>query len=324
MYNALNLQVNRGTANSQAAGGDVVSVKQSYKSDIDNLAAILAPGYFTANFGVENGLVQVNDTITLVGTDGTIDGLITSVDPVTISVSASDNIFPSGIFVDTIQPINAADTIHLWTNSTAGVMTLGNAGVIVQTPGGIFSASVITASDGLATQDVAIISGAANLDIGIGLNSGFHTVIGNVNSSVEVPGGVKWTAGTAPGTITSYQQTSGNITFSGPWAAPIIVPFSIRMINDTVLFQCKRVPPTTSVLGVPITAPAGTIPSWAAPTLTIAKLLMVFDNSNASTGILNIFANGSIQINASLSTAAFAATGAAGFENLDFAWDHSA
>lgn len=303
MFNPLHLQVNRGTFNSQATGGSFVSTNHSYKSDSDTLTQIITPGYFPANFGVDLGIIQNKDTLAIVGSDTFSTAEIINAVTGSVIIPAAD--FPGGIIADDYNGTTTTSTMRFGPNQTVPVQ-IGN----TNSPG-IFPGGVITNS--IAAESPSDI-------IEIGVNNTVPISIGQVGAEIVAGGGVRWVSGVG-GIITSYQEETGTAAFSGPWASIINIPFTVRGINDTIIFTAKYILAAPSINNTYIQCPAATVPAWAFPSTVKFQVLYTVNNSLPVVGLMSINVDGSIVIAATLADANFAATGDAGSGNLSMTYD---
>jgi|ERR1043166_6874828 hypothetical protein len=93
MFSTAQFQCNRGLFNTQSASGSIQSTQHSYKNEDNTFAEISGANFFPANFGFEEGLVQIGDYLIIDASDQSAIVKITGISPVAISNNYLTNSF---------------------------------------------------------------------------------------------------------------------------------------------------------------------------------------------------------------------------------------
>lgn len=297
MYNVNGLQVNRGTYNSQAAGGDRVVVEHTYKTN-DTLAQVIAPGYFPENFGLGDSQdIQIGDILLIVTSDSFDDVKITALSPAVTISTDGDNVFPDGI---TTTTINATSITTQTLNSTTSITTPQYFGVNMDLTGDITCAN-LTATAGtvlsplVRTTPVTGVVLSANItatDIGTNtltatnyINSlGYISANGDITSAggniittvgnIQSQNNITSVAGTISGTmstpsikiglgtnsLTYFDEFSATVPVTGPWASPINTFIKIQRYNQMIYYYIRGIPPAPATIADAMFIADGLIP----------------------------------------------------------------
>lgn len=346
MFNFSGMQFNRGTLNSQAS--PLSTVMHAYISFEDVLADIATFGYIPPFGGssASDELVNAGDTITLVGTDSF--AIYRIINPATfslqnITVPAASNIFPSGIFTPSVEPL-AFNTSLVIGGTMSGTLVLGNPTNISEVPGTLRVTNVEStanfvdilmgtafdmkiqigkddgsATTGLLTNKIDQITTAFPLQIG--RDSQDRVELGNSTTPTLANGGIVFTLGNTGTLLQTFDSVNGDVTYTGPWGANQLANLSLQKVNNVVYLSGKGVTPTAAANAIIITAPAA-IPVFARPVTTkTGYFLMAQSNSVNVAGVISVLTNGDITVAAGLNGDTFANTGNAGFFDYNISYN---
>jgi len=335
------MQSNRGTYNSQAS--PLSTTLQSYISDEDTIAQIIAPGYFPPFCGFDETDIKVGDIILLVGTDSFTFGRLTAVDIVTINTS-SDDTFPGGIRVNIIEGIAPADQMFIGNNQTSTI-TIGGATANVLmfqviTPNitnavnggaltihGVYDGltsigqDTAAATTGLVTNKVDQIGTLFPLKIGS--TSVLSLQLGQPAVPTIVKGGLKWDLTPDSGTISNYEEYNAGISWTGPYAAPQPGAIRIQKTENIVRLVLNHINAVPSTIAGQTIHSNGAVPVFARPTTQVNAPALVQDNSLTVDGILTINTNGDLAFTVGYAGGFFQALGDAGAFSFCFDYDQT-
>jgi len=184
-YNLLGLQVNRGTPFANTQGQGLTAVAHTYKSTVDTLAQIAAPGYFPPNFHTDLDAIFVKDWLFIVDSVGATSFVnITGVNPVTLGA----DLFTAGSLtvIAPIAPIDNNGIVISGMNVSLEFAALGRPGIVSTQPQ-VFDGTK-TLVDGMRVNG---IDGIVDADMMfIGNNQTSTITIGGAAANVLFPSGI--------------------------------------------------------------------------------------------------------------------------------------